>query len=119
MQLEDFYRRTLQRLGILASGETATADDRGIVEETYQAVYEEIQARIGTRAYWSIGGDVPDELALPLATIVAYQLADEFEVPMEKVLKLRSDAEDGSDAAWAKVISLTTRSQPTIKLDYY
>lgn len=119
MLLEDFYRRCLQRLGVLASGETASAEDRALVVETYESVYEEIQARIGTRAYWTASGDVPDELALPLATIVAYQLTDEFEVPMEKLMKLRSDAEDGSDAAWAKVISLTTRSQPVVKLDYY
>lgn len=119
MQIEDFYRRSLQRLGILASGETASAEDRALVVETYESLYEEIQARVGTRAYWSLGGDVPDELALQLATIVAYQLTDEFEVPMEKVMKLRVDAEDGSDAAWAKVLSLTTRAQPALKLDYY
>jgi hypothetical protein len=119
MQLEDFYRRALQRLGILASGETASAEDRALVVETYESVYEEINARVGTRAYWSVGGDVPDELALPLATIVAYQLTDEFEVPAEKAMKLRMDSEDGSDAAWAKVISLTARSQPVLKLDNY
>ena len=119
MQLEDFYRRSLQRLGILASGETASAEDRALVVETYASVYEEIQARVGTRAYWSVGGDVPDELALQLATIVAYQLTDEFEVPIEKVMKLRADAEDGADAAWAKVLSLTGRAQPAIRLEYY
>lgn len=119
MTLENFYRRVLQRLGILASGETASAEDRALVEETYTAVYEEISARIGNRAYWSVTGEVPDELALPLATIVAFQLVDEFEVPVEKVMKLRSDAEDGSDAAWAKVLSFTARYQPTIKLENF
>ena len=119
MQLEDFYRRSLQRLGILAAGETASAEDRALVAETYESLYEEIQARVGTRAYWSLGSDVPDELSLQLATIVAYQLSDEFEVPMEKVMKLRMEAEDGPDAAWAKVLSMTGRSQPALKLSYY
>ena len=119
MTLENFYRRVLQRIGVLASGETASAEDRALVLETYASVYEEILARIGNRAYWSVSGDVPDELALPLASIVGYQLADEFELPMEKVMKLRADAEDGPDAGWAKVLTLTARYQPTIKLEDY
>jgi hypothetical protein len=76
---EDIRNRVLQKLRILAAGESATAEDAVLVEGVIDALHAELQEEQLTS--WTISA-VPDQFSEHYAAIVASRLAlgGDFEV---------------------------------------
>lgn len=74
----DLRTAVLRRLGVLAVGETPSAEDAETVEATISRVHAELQA--DGIAYWSVNA-TPDGVAEPLIYLVASYVAPEFGLP--------------------------------------
>jgi len=71
----DLANRVLERLKVVAVGETPTAADRLTVENFYAGQYAEL--KISGLIYWD-QPDIPDEAYEALADILAGMLAPDF-----------------------------------------
>ena len=84
-------KRVLQKLGRLARGQAAFADDLKLAEDTYDAVYKMLQAP-ELLAPWPPAEDIPEEAYLPIVALVASMLTSEFRVTAEALAKIELDA---------------------------
>jgi hypothetical protein len=78
MTRTELYTRTLQKLGTLAAGEVASADDAALIQTKYGSLYEQLQT-LGLVA-WAATEDIPEYLAEPIVQMVAALNVDEFEI---------------------------------------
>lgn len=76
MTLADLYRKTLQRLGVLAVGEDPHADDTLLVADRYASLHELLLANDLTD--WAVTDQPPDFAEIPLVAMLAYYCAGEF-----------------------------------------
>lgn len=76
MQLEVFYRRVAQRLGILPVGQTLSADDADVIRESYEGLVEELLEH--GLAWWNFDEDLPDKYSEPVIGMTAACVVDEF-----------------------------------------
>ena len=79
MTLNELYEKTLKTLGVLGSGETAEADDITLVTESFT----ELAAELGIPDFRLTEGT-----GIYLATMLAADLADDFQLPEQKVQRL-------------------------------
>lgn len=68
--------KVLQRLGVLAAGDTPNPDDGQVVEQRYAFVHDTLLDM--ELASWAINEDVPESVAIPVVNIVSYACASEF-----------------------------------------
>jgi hypothetical protein len=82
MTLNEFYRRVLEHLTVVAEGQSADAADTQLVASRYRNVYELLATE--RLIVWGIGSDIPDFAALPLIYITAANVAKEFGQPPDR-----------------------------------
>ena len=85
----DVATLALQHLGVLAAGETASAEDAALVEDIVDGVHEGLVGK--GLADWDVD-DVPDAVKLAVRNIVAYQSAESFTIGSMRVAALRNEA---------------------------
>jgi len=68
--------KVLQRLQVLAAGETPNADDGQIVSQRYAFVHDALLDM--DLASWAIDEDIPEAVSIPVVNIVSYACASEF-----------------------------------------
>ena len=83
----------MQKLGRLARGQTAFADDLKLATDTYDAVYKMLQAP-ELLAPWPPDEDIPEEAYLPIVALVSALLTSEFRVTAEALAKIEFDAKE-------------------------
>ena len=88
---QEVAKRVLQKLGRLARGQTAFADDLKLATDTYDAVYKTLQ-RPELLAPWPPDDDIPEEAYLPIVALVSAELTSEFRVTAEAQAKVVLDA---------------------------
>jgi hypothetical protein len=76
----DVVTRAHRRLGVLAQDETLTADQIATGGEVLEGLIGEIESVQGLSLAWD-ADSVPDGLFLPVAYLLAVDLAPEYEVP--------------------------------------
>ena len=74
----DLRTAVLKRLGVLAVGETPSAEDAATVEATIDRVHAELQA--DGIAYWPVNA-TPDGVSEPFIYLIAAYIAPEFGIP--------------------------------------
>lgn len=78
MTLIELSTRVLQKLGVLASGEVADADDHSLIQTKYGSLYEQLQGL--SLAAWASNEDIPEYAAEAIVQMVAAICVDEFEI---------------------------------------
>lgn len=68
--------RVLQRLGVLAAGDSPDADDGQVVAQRYAFVHDALIDM--DLASWAINEDIPESVAIPVVNIVSYACSSEF-----------------------------------------
>lgn len=84
----DVITRALRRLGVVAKDDAPDADDEALAGEVLDALFVEVQE---TQAVtWALSA-VPDEAFLPLANLLACDVAPDFSVaaPTPRAVALR------------------------------
>jgi len=79
--------RVLRHLGVLAAGETATADDALLVGNHVEAAYEELN-KIGTIEAGFTSNAIPDWAQEAMRDRVAFLVAATFGLPAERIAQL-------------------------------
>ena len=91
MTLATFYIRVLRELGVVPPGGVAEAEDRQRVVDIYPQIHAMLRARGLGR--WGVLEAIPEEYAIPVIKITAYQLTSDFAVDQTKYALLRQDGE--------------------------
>lgn len=76
MTLNELYRKTLEKLQVVAAGEPADPDDTQLIASKYTRVYNQLAGL--NLVSWTDTGDVPDEAGEQLVMMLAYAAAREF-----------------------------------------
>lgn len=79
MTLNELYVKALQRLQVLSVGMGPSAEDRQVLVDKYEALYEMLVTK-GLVA-WGIADELPDYAVIPVTSMLAYVAAREFECP--------------------------------------
>ena len=88
MKLATLSTRILQHLGVLAAGESATAEDHQLVREALTGAH----AQLATRGLVPFELDeIPEWAQLPLRDYVAYQLASSYGIMGERLQMLAAE----------------------------
>lgn len=69
-----------RRLGVLATDDTATADQERFAGAVLDALFEEVKAMQGLGFTWTTS-TVPDAAFLPLSYLLAVEIAPHYEIP--------------------------------------
>lgn len=102
--------KVLQKLGVIAAGETAAASDLTLVEEAYDSAYQYLRAL--HLVSWGPNDDIPTYAVLPARNYVASTVANDFG-------KQRSiDEERYSIIELAATLANDVDTQPT-EADYF
>ena len=88
-------RRVLEILGVVGAGQTVAPEDHQSVEETLRAVIASLDSRyiVSLRSEFA-ADEFPDDLMLPLATIVARHAAPSFGFAGQELAALKMLADD-------------------------
>jgi len=106
-------KEILKILGVLGSGQQVSAED----SENIAIIIRGTAAMLEARGIISLVGElacdeIPDELLLPLARIVAYQAAAGYGVPLQELTALKIQA-DESEQDILSLYPSTRGEQPT------
>lgn len=82
MTLVDLYEKVLQRLEVVAAGESADPDDTALVADKYAALYDMLLS-MGLVA-WNASEAIPDYAVMPLTSMLAFAAATEFGEDQER-----------------------------------
>jgi hypothetical protein len=88
--LATIYNRTLRRLGVLARGQTATAEDTADMVNAYAEVWARLDKR--HLAYWDDDDSVPNEHVNDVVALMAKSRLDDYGVDGERRVSILSDA---------------------------
>lgn len=80
--LATIYNRTLRRLGVLARGQTATAEDTDDMGQAYNEIYAWLDRHEITS--WDSTDDVPDEFVNDIVALMAFTRLDDYGVNAER-----------------------------------
>jgi len=83
MTKSEFINLALRNIGLVTRGQTASTSDITTATTIYEAVYEQLQEE--GLVTWGVDDDVPDWATMIMKTIVAPDLAREFNLPDSKV----------------------------------
>jgi hypothetical protein len=113
--LAELRAKTLKKLRVLAPSQTAPAYADEIVEDAYDAIYEQLKAE--KLVYWGAADDVPANLAYQIIALVIFNCADDFHVPESRLSRL----ERQSLVAMKDIRRKTTQGYvpTTAEVDYY
>lgn len=78
---DELITRALRRIRVVAMDEAATAEQAMIASDALDALASELQVTFGIRALIDASEAVDDELFLPLAFLLAAEIAPDFGVP--------------------------------------
>ncbi len=95
MLLENFYEEVLEKLGVIAAQETATAADRSNVVTKYQEVHAEYAER--ELVPFFDDEEVPEKYVDPLSSIVAFRLTTKYSVSDKKYVRLGTASLQGDE----------------------
>lgn len=76
MTPSELYTKALQRLQVLAAGESPSAEDRALVSEKYTALHDQLLTL--DLVSWGVADDIPDYVSLPVTMMLAWACAREF-----------------------------------------
>lgn len=76
MTLTDLYRKALEKLEIVAAGESAAPEDTSVIASQYVLLWNQLKVR--GLVSWTVTEDVPAEAVIALVFALAYLAADEF-----------------------------------------
>lgn len=76
MTLTDLYRRTLQKLQVLAAEEPADPSDLRVVEEKYVSLHGQLTGE--AICDWGVSEDIPTTVELPVIDMLACVCASDF-----------------------------------------
>lgn len=82
--------KALKKLGVLADGQTATAEQSASVEAAYDEVYARLD-HIGL-VVWSSTEEVPDQYIAPIVALVAMERAEDYSIPDSRFQRLAVQA---------------------------
>lgn len=82
MTLVELHQRALQKLGRLATGQTADADDAAIIQTKYGSLYEQLQTL--ALLTWAADETIPEWAAEAIVQMIAALSVDEFEISEPK-----------------------------------
>lgn len=85
---EQMRNRILQKIGILASGETASSEDADLVETAIDDLNEHLVAR--GLSTWETSA-IPQEVAIAFRDWCAATVMDQFDVPADMQAKITAD----------------------------
>jgi hypothetical protein len=77
MTLTDLYRKTLEKLQVVAAGEPAAPEDSQLIAEKYVSVWNQLKTR--GLVSWTVTEAVPEECAESLIKMLAYASSGEFD----------------------------------------
>lgn len=85
--VSEVQTRALRRLGVLARGQTARAEDESEMSEAYAELYSMLDKK--SLAVWGdVDDEVPDEYVDPIASLLAFSRVDEYSVPVQRYQRL-------------------------------
>ena len=76
MTLNNLYRRTLEKLQVVAEGEAADPGDVMLIASKYASLYDMLSVK--GLVSWSVEDDLPDFSVIPITSMLAYVSAAEF-----------------------------------------
>jgi hypothetical protein len=88
MTLAELRRAALQEAGIVAAGESASADDDQLCAQKYAALHDVLLAE--KLVAWPVNGDVPEYAETPLTMMLAALIAPAFGVSGDRLNSLRA-----------------------------
>ena len=91
MTKTELATKALQRLRVLSAGETPDSDDLSLAETAYDALYAALHTE--HLVTWDSAGDIPDRAVLPMSTLLASEIADDFEIPEVRLQRLVAQAQ--------------------------
>lgn len=97
----EIRNKALRRLGVLAIGQTATAEQGADLEAAYAEVYAALLER--NLAVWGASEAVPDYLVNPVVALVAYARVNEYSVSDSRYQRLARDAGSAEGAIAAAI----------------
>ena len=74
----EVVKRTLQLLGVLHMGQSASSENTARINLAYTEVYNDLKKE--SLAVWAISGPIPDEIDPHLVYLMAFNAVDEFGV---------------------------------------
>lgn len=91
----DVITTALQRINVVAVGETPASEDFSVAGDVLDGVFPELKTTHGFGWTWDLSA-VPDELKIPLGYYLATEIAQTFQRPSEPrsraLLRLRAHA---------------------------
>jgi len=89
---EELATQVLKELGVVGSGQTASAEDTARVTAVYPSIYEALANR--GLASWE-SDEIEEEAQLPLAKYVAGKVASSFGFTGQRLAELRGEGQQG------------------------
>ncbi len=89
MTRQELYEKVLQKLGVIAAGESAAPEDTQLVEARYTSLYNLLNADDLTP--WTGTGGLPDYGEIPVTTMLACHCAREFGVVGQRYAELLAE----------------------------
>ncbi len=90
MTKADLRSQVLYHLGVLAAGESATADDADVVDKAIDSVHEMLMARMRVDFLTSA---IPEYAQIPLRDMVAFRVGRVFGKNGNRMQELRIDSQ--------------------------
>ena len=84
---QDIRNQVLRRLKVLPAGQTADSEDASIVETAYDNLHALLTEREVIN--WGSSDDIPSEAVLPIVSLVADAVADEFLTKNDEQRRIR------------------------------
>ena len=84
---QDIRNQVLRRLKVLPAGQTADSEDASIVETAYDNLHALLTEREVIN--WGASDDIPSEAVLPIVSLVADAVADEFLTKNDEQRRIR------------------------------
>lgn len=103
----EIIKKVLEKLNVIAEGDSPSADDTTTVGEYYDALLATLTERHVIT--WGASDEVPDDSVVPIVTIVAADCADFYAVEPQRVSRLMAAAY-GPDVG-GRICAMTMLSQ--------
>lgn len=111
MTRADFITTVAENLGILGTGQSLSNEDSSIISRRMTPVFKRLAKRELTTV--ANTGDIPDDEALSLADIVAYECATPFSITGQKLAELATKgSEDQPEGSAVRALRMIRSERP-------
>ena len=111
----EFIAEVLERLGVLAAGQTAEVEDTSRVQELIPSTQAFLKA---TEAYyWSDVDNIPDDAFMPLVDVTAWMCRGKYGVQGDALVELKDAKENALRAL--KIMQRAKPSYLTLRVEYF